>query len=249
MNLKLCYKNILESSTVTLYVAGGGENALFPLYRLHDRNIGWMFQPSIAATMGVKIDQGETSPLAIDRLLIPAGHNLAGMTLDIFYSDNNTDYYPAVTGWTGVAGLIDKSWASMTHRYWQFYITSPGSIPQIPELFLSPTYTFEKNPSRPTGPADPVFNVKRIVTSGGQVRHCVYGSPKRRRIYPITRAGETQKDNILLFNDIWAGSKPFWLCDHNGVWIFGELLSLLDLSDSGAQRYPFKFDFLEVLPE
>jgi len=244
--VKLCYKNILETAGVTL--AAGAEDPVYPLYRLYDRDIGLMFKTTAAVTTTIRIDQGATGNLAADRLLIPSGHNLAGMSLNILYSDNDSAYYPAVTAWTGAAGLIDKSWASMTHRYWAFVITSPASIPQIPELFLTQTYTWERTASRPSGPIDPVFNVERRVTLGGQPRYCINGDAKRQRIYPLTRAGETQKGNILLFNDVWAGCKPFWLYDHLDAWIFGELIEPIGLAETAYQNYPYRFNFLEVLP-
>src|SRR5271169_5116944 len=130
--LQLCYQNILESATVTL--SAGTENSSYPLYRLSDRNIGLMFMPTAAVTLEVKIDQG-ISPIALDRLLVPDGHNLATMTLDIKYSSDDATYTTAVAEWTGLAGLINKSWSPITARFWKFIITSPSIVPQFAELF------------------------------------------------------------------------------------------------------------------
>ena len=244
--MKCCYKNILETSTVSLVT--GTQDSAYPLYRLYDRNIGKMFKTTAAVTVTILIDQGASNNLAADRLLIPSGHNLSGMTLDIKWSDNGSAYTAAVAQWVGVAGDINKSWTSITHRYWQFIITSPASIPQIPELFLTQTYTWERVPSRPTGAFDPVMNVEKKITAGGSPRFCVYGNPRRQRVYPMTRAGETQKNNILALNDAWAGSKPFWLEDHNGVMIYGYLRNPIDIKEIAYQQYPFVFDFEEILP-
>ncbi len=44
----------------------------------------------------------------------------------------------------------------------------------------------------------------------------------------------------------WGGSKPFWLCDHEGNWIYGKLSKPLNLKEDGYSRYSFDFEFMEV---
>ena len=249
--VKCCYINILETGTVSL--SAGTEDSDYPLYRVYDRDIGRLFKITAAVTMEIKIDQGASGNLAIDRLLIPAGHNLDGMTLDIKYSDNDSAYYTAVSQWVQSGNsLIEKNWSSITHRYWKFIITSPGSIPEIPELFLTQTYEFEQNPRVPWGPFDDEFNVQNEVTAGGQDRFLIHGDAKKQRNYYIYKGDETQKTNIITLNNAWAGAKPFWLCDHDAVWIYGKLRKPIgikeeDENESGGY-YSLDFDFLEVLP-
>jgi hypothetical protein len=246
--IKCCYKNILEASSVSL--SAGAEDPGYPLYRLYDRNIGRMFKAASAVTTEIKIDRGGTAtPSPVDRLIIPSGHNLGGMTLDIKYSDDDAVYTPAVSQWVQAdSGLIVKSWAAATRRYWKFVVTAPSAAPQIPELFLTSTYEWERPPSRPCGFLDKVFNVERTTTAGGQDRFLVHGDPKRQREYSVPRCGETQKQNILALNDCWAGCAPFFLCDHEGVWIFGGLKGPIDLKEVAYRTYGFEFDFMEVLP-
>lgn len=249
MTVSACYKNILETSTVTL--SAGTSDSSYPLYRVYDRDIGKVFKTTAAVTTEIKVDQGASGNLAIDRLLIPSGHNLAGMTLDIKWSDDDVSYTAAVTQWTGAAGNIDKSWASLTHRYWKFIITSPGSIPQIPELFLTETYIFEKNPNLPLGEMDDVFNVERSQTAGGQVRFLTHGTAKRRRNYTIKAAGETQRVNITTLNTAWSGGKPFWIYDHEGTLFYCELANPIrltqDTENLSGGLYGFTLDVLEVI--
>lgn len=246
--IKNAYINILESGAVTL--AAGTAHASFPLYRLHDRNIGRVFKTTAAVTTEVLVDQGASGNLAVDQLLIPPGHNLDGETLDIKYSDNDSDYYEAVSQWVqSGSGLIDKSWSSITHRYWKFIVTSPSNAPEIPELFLTSTYEWERDASkRDSGPYDPEFNVLAEQTAAGHNRFLVRGSAKKRRRYHAPNVGETQKDNLVTMNDAWAGAVPFWLKDHEGVWIYGRLRAPIALKPVTYQRYSFDFDFVEVLP-
>lgn len=244
--MKCCYKNILETSTVT--VSLGTADASYPVYRLWDRDISDMFKITAAETMEIKIDQG-VAPLPIDRLLIPSGHNFAGMTIDLLASDTDSGYAAALTQWTGAAGLINKPLAApITKRWLKYKITSPGVIPYFAELFLGSTYTWEKAPSRPTGPLEPITNVETRLMADGKPMFCVHGSPRRQRVYPMTRPSEAQKDNILALNDAWAGSKPFWLEDHLGAWIYGYLRKPIELKEIAYQRYVFVFDFEEILP-
>jgi hypothetical protein len=244
--IKAAYINILENSAVTL--AAAAEDGSFPLTRLYDRDVGRMFKTTAAVTTVVHIDQGATGNLAVDQMFIPSGHNLSGMTLDIEYSDDDIAYTPATAQFVAAAGLIDKSWADETHRYWKFTITAPGIIPQFAELFLTNTYSFERNPEKPWGPRDEVKNVENATTAGGQDRFLVHGEPKRRRAYTLPNVGETQKDNLITLDDAWAGSNPFWLEDHEGVWIYGNFEAPMNMTEITEQRYALSFSFLEVLP-
>lgn len=244
--IKCCALNILETSTVGL--SAGAAHADYPLYRLYDRNIGRTFKTASAETTEIKIDQGGAAPLPVDRLIIPAGHNLDGMALELKCSDDDSNYSSAVPPWAGTSGLIDKSWSALTKRYWKFIIASPEAAPELSELFLSRTYDWEKSPSLPAGPLDPAFNVRHDVTAGGQDRFMIHGEPKRRRLYKVPDCGETQKANILALNDAWSGACPFYLCDHEGIWIFGRLGAPLNLRELAPQTYGFDFDFIEALP-
>ncbi|HDH51212.1 MAG TPA: hypothetical protein ENH31_00310 [Nitrospirae bacterium] len=248
--VKCCAINILETSSVSL--SAGTEDPDYPLYRLYDRDIGKLHKITAAVTMEVKIDQGSTGNLAIDRLLIPAGHNLDGMTLDFEYSDDDAAYTPGVTQWVQSGnGLIDKAPVLSTHRYWLFRVNSPSSIPEIPELFLTLSKEWIQNPSLPWDPLDDEFNVEHDQTAGGQDRFLIHGDPKKQRNYAGYKVEDTQKDDILEINNAWAGAKPFFLCDHNGVWIYGMLTQRImmrqeDEHESGG-LYSFDFPFREVL--
>ena len=190
--MKACYLNILETSAVTLTAAT--EDANFPLTRLYDRKIGEPFQTTAAITTTIKIDQG-ASPVAVDRLLV-AGHNLSGVALTIKYSDDDITYTDAVAGWTQPdGGIIDKSWASAIHRYWEFTATTPASIPSICEVFLTSTWVWEKDADRKSsGPFDSIENMENDVTRTGKDRFLVNGPPKRHRVYGVLTASEQMKN-------------------------------------------------------
>jgi len=243
--MKSCYINILDTSTVSL--SAGAEDPSYPLYRIYDRDVGRPFKASAAATLEIKIDQGPY-PDSVDRLLIPSGHNLNGMTLGIKHSDDDLTYSDAVTQWVqSGTGLIEKSWNQTTARYWKFIITAPASIPGMAELFLTGTYEWQRLPARPAGPFEDVFNAESDASANGMERFLIHGNPKRQRVYRMANAGSVQKANILDLNSAWQGAKPFWLEDHEGNWIYGKLRKPIELKEEGYGRYSFEFDFLEVL--
>jgi hypothetical protein len=244
--IKCAGLNILETSAVCL--AAGTEDPGYPLYRLYDRDAGRLFRAAGAGTLEVRADQGAT-PRAVDRLIIPAGHNLDGATLEVLHSDDDSACQPAVPQWAQQgAGLINRTWTSVTKRYWKLRITAPSSAPELGELFLTSTYEWERNPERPAGPLESDFNVEHAQTAAGQDRFLVHGAPKRRRPYRVPRCSGAQRDNIEALFSEWAGAKPFWLEDHEGEWIYGRLQGPLNLREMAPGAYGFDFDFLEVLP-
>lgn len=240
------YRNLLESATVTL--TAGTEDISYPLYRLYDRHIGRPFKTTAAVTTDIRIDQGAAGSTAIDRLLIPAGHNLAGAKLDILHSTDNITYTAAVTQWTAAAGVIDKAWSPLTKRYWKFRITTPAATPSIPELFLTSSYAWERQPVRPTSPMDTEFNAISETTSSGAERFLIMGLPRRKRVYGVPRFGAAMQAQMRALYDAWAGAYPFWLCDHEGSWIYGALSAPMQLVEHGPGIYGGTVEFIEVLP-
>ena len=244
--VKTAYKNILETSTVSL--TAGTEDPDFPLSRVRDRNISRPFKASAAVTLEVLVDQGAGGSQAIDRLLIPAGHNLDGETLDILWSEDDVSYTPAVSQWVQSGpGLINKSWTTLTKRYWKFTVTTPSSAPEFAEMFITSANSWQRNPARPAGRLDRIFNVSNLGTTSGSDRFLVHGPSRRRRSYTLPSISEAQKDALILLNDSWAGVKPFWLYDHEGSWMYGRLDSPLEIVEEGYQLYSARFEFTEVV--
>lgn len=190
--------------------------------------------------------------LSIDQLFISSGHNLNGMTIDLKYSDDDITYTEALTQFYGYPGLIQKSFTAQQRQFWKFIITTPAVIPEIPELFLSPSYEWtlpDILPIAPSGNLNPEFNVEHRQSASGADRFLIYGDSKRQRIYPLVKCNETQKTNILSFNDSWQGAKPFYLYDHEGTWIYGMLIAPIDLQMYiSTPFYQFNFNFREVIP-
>jgi hypothetical protein len=241
--LQCCYINILETGSVSLTAGTADPN--YPLARLYDRDPGKVFQTTAAVTTQINCTQSGSQP--VDSVLIPPGHNLSGMSLQALYYNGTS--WVAVATWTQPDNnIIVKSWAPVTASQWMLIISSPSIIPQIGELFFSSTYTWERNPQRPSGEYDDIFNVESKTTASGRDRFLVHGALKRQRKYSQTMASATQKSSIQAFWDAWGGNKPFFLCDHEGNWIYGKMTKAMNFKEVSAGRYSFDFEFLEVIP-
>lgn len=237
--------NLLELGTTTL--TAGTAEAAYPLYRLYDRRPTLEFRGTAAATTTIHVDQGAAGAQAVDRLMVSPGHNLAGVTLDCQWSENNADWTPATAQWTGAAGLIEKTWAALTKRYWRFTATSPAAAPRITELFLTSTATWARNPSRPTGDEDDIHNVIADETASGADRFIVMGADKRQRNYDLPNILAAQAAQLHALNTAWGGAKPFWICDHNAVWIFVRLASPVRIREIRGGGFSAELRVVEVI--
>ena len=241
--IKILYRNILENSTIAVT----SENTAFPKYRLHDRDIGKLFKgTAFANPFQIHLDQGASPIYEIDRLLIPAGHNFNGLTMDLIYSENDIDWFYAVQWTQGDALLINKSFTAQTKRYWNLNIFAPATIAEMPEMFLSKAYTFQRNPGYGLGEGDRK-NTLRDETKSGRVRLVKFGEPKRWRQYSLTRIGAAQKADFETWDRLAEGIKSVYIEDHNGVLCFAELIGDLNFRLTSVDRYSTDIELLETL--
>ncbi|MCP3680283.1 MAG: hypothetical protein GY782_08560 [Gammaproteobacteria bacterium] len=216
-----------------------------PAYRLYDRDIGKDFQPQSSGTLQVQVNQG-TTITAVERLIIPDGHNLSGMELGVHYSSNGSSWVQA-SSFTASTGDINTTFTSQSKQYWRFTITTASTVPSFAELFLTNDYTFESEPLMLSGPHDDVFNVENLQSVAGHDRFITHGDPKVRRGYAILTNNTTQRDNLLALSTNWAGAKPFWVLDHTSNWYYMKLNSPIDYTIDEEGIYSFTLDLQQVL--
>ena len=235
--------NILESSTVTSTPSAATS---YPVYRLYDRHIGRMYIAGSAASTTIHVDQGGSTIQEVDKLIIPAGHNLHGLLCTLSYSDNDSAWTVHKQWSQNGSAIIEEAFTAATHRYWRLVITSPSSAVQIPELFLTKAYTWERNPESLDRGVYPVFNVERREDAAGRPRFVEFGNSRRARKYELYKVHDNDNTALLALNIAWAGKKPFYLKDHDADLIFGELTEPLQFVVSGSY-IDTPFNFLEVL--
>lgn len=241
---KLCYLNIFESGTVTVT----SENPSYPKYRLYDRDIGKLFHGnSTPANFYITVDQG-ASPVEVNRLFIPAGHNLDTLALKLQYSTDNfvADINDAVSWVQSGSGLIDKAFAAQTKQYWRLNIAAPASAPELAEIFLSKVYTFERNPNYGLKERKQK-NVERFETISGRMRRIKNGEVRRKREYQFTKITGQQRDDFTDWDNATDGTKAFYFEDINGEVFFAESLDDLEFDMESEGRFGLPLNLLEVL--
>jgi hypothetical protein len=244
------YRNILEEayqdSTSNITVSPV-ENASFPSYRLHDRDIGKYFKFSTTGSpVYVLVNQSGTV-YEIDSLVIPYGHNLNGLDCSLRYSTDNfvSDDHEAV-GWTqGDELLIYKTFTAQTKQYWKLNITAPGTTVELQEMYLTKGYSFLRNPSY-NGSVAIRRNIVRDMTQAGITRVVKLGESKRARRYDVL-VETTQKVEFENWENECQGVKSFYIVDHEGTTIFMENQIELEFRFAAPLYWNTSLDLLEVL--
>lgn len=245
--IKIMYRNILETGTVTVTT----EDALFPLYRLYDRDLGLLFKgTAFASPFAIKVDQGSSPIYEVDRMIIPVGHNFNGLACSLRYSTDNfaSDDHEAV-GWTqGDALLIDKAFTAATKGYWKLNITAPATIIELSELYLTKSCIFARNPSWGFGYGDK-RNVVREESLDGHVQKTVWGDSKVHQRYDLTRMSDTQRAALKAWDDHCEGAKSFYIEDIIGTLLFAEFPQngLGDFKAESEGRWGISIEVLETI--
>jgi hypothetical protein len=244
-NVKLAYRNILETGIVT----STDESSSFPLYRLYDRDKGKLFKFNThGAGLYVAINQGAVISYEVDRLIIPVGHTLNGLAIKLQYSTTGAwggEEVDALSWTQADALIINKPFTAATKQYWRLLITSdPVAAPEIPEMYLTKDYTFERNVKLDLT-EKPQRNIDRDETKSGYPRWVKLGEKKRYREYELI-AESTQKANLESWWDVLDSVKPFYVFDHNGDLIFMEMLNDLSFTPLSNQFWITRMEFFEV---
>lgn len=220
--IKLFTYNILEDNAVT--VTGTADSG-YPETRLYDRSIGFYWKYTASTTITIHVDQGATGNLPVDALIIDK-HNFNGRSMTWEYSDNDSSWTPAVTGWTqGDNNQIVKTLdTALTHRYWRVTIVSAVN-PQCTEVFMSGGYEFQVrfdvNPE--------VVDLDNVVweeSVGGVESANKMGEARALLEYglfqdDVVNSALTNFRTAMSYLD--AYSKPFYIKDHEDNYLFCRL--------------------------
>jgi hypothetical protein len=128
-------------------ITSDNEHASFPLDNLIDYRNSSLFKFSTAAVdHWIKIDRAAVGE-NINRIIIPAGHNLDGATLSLQYAASDSWPGTVAEGWTqSGAAIIDRTLDDdSTARWWRLSITTSGQW-EIPQLWLTRKRTPTRGP-------------------------------------------------------------------------------------------------------
>lgn len=238
------YRNVLETGTVTVT----SENTSFPKERLFDRDIGLLFKGnSTPANFYITLNQ-DVTVYEVNRLIIPANHNLDGLTIKLEYSTDNFsgDINDAVTPWVqSGSGQIDKSFTAQTKQYWRLNIASPASAPELHEMYLTKDVSFAHNPLYGS-----MIGTRRNIltdqTQSGITRKVKLGELRKIRTYSMN-VGNTQKSDFESWEAHCEGVKSFYIHDYDDACVFMEMLNDLEFIASSPNRWTCTLELMEVL--
>lgn len=247
MSIKAAFINILEDGTVTVTSA----ETDYPAYRLYDRYMGRVCKSTSTATQTIHVDQG-TSPVPVDLLVIPAGHNLGTIGADVSwqYSANNSTWFDAVAAWTQADDLqiVKQAAAPLTKRYWRVVISSMSAAYQIGEIFISLLNSFSAGcqPSTSGSRFGMQGNVQRNESRSGIPQALILGEDRKLREYDIPQASAADLAILQAWDSAWSGGKPFFFEDHAGAQFFAELIERI-MPNSFETLYKAQLRILEYL--
>ncbi len=207
-------RNILETSTITVT----GEAIGLGKERLSDRDKVLLYQDSAIMNPRRITAVQIGTPKTFDTWIVPEGHNLSGLTLDMETSPDG------VGSWTIRDTVVASSarilraipggpYATVGAR---LTINNPVSVPQLPELMFSLKYELPVGPSIGGLVAGDTAGIARHVSQGGHVWKTRRYGPLWQAAYALDDLTVPQRDALLAFyEELASGAKPFYLTDHD----------------------------------
>jgi hypothetical protein len=176
----------------------------------------------------VILDRGAAGLEAVDRLVIPSGHNLGAATLTVHRSTTGAFGGEEVQLGTVAApgaGAIDLALTSSTHRYLRLSVSGPSAVYEFGELF----FTRVRIPTRGWDPGyddRPVRNAETRRTARSYVT-TLYGAAQseiRAKASRYRGADLTLLDELISFLDLGL---PLWYWRPDSaakpIYVLGEL--------------------------
>jgi hypothetical protein len=244
--IKVCYRNILENSTITV----SSENAAFPKYRLYDRDITKLFKFNAADNPSlITLDQGTVTSYPVSRLFIPVGHTLNGLACKLQYSATGAwagEEVDALSWTQGDALRVDKAFAEQTKRYWRLRVAAPGAPIELPEMFLTKPYQFARNVSWGYETGDRL-NIERQEALSGKAFYVENGVPRKERIYSLTKIQTAQKTELETWQGVTHGVKAVYVEDELTVVFFAEVIGGFRFANEREGRWGAAVHFLEFI--
>lgn len=243
--IRIATANALETATVTPTVA---PDSGYPTSRLYDRDVARQNKTATAGTREWVINGGAGLATGQNGLILAAGHNVGGLAYTVSRKSLVGDAWDDFKTGTLAAGTDVQAleWNGVTRNYWKLTLPTNANV-TMTELFLTNIYTVERNPGRPGGALTTLYNVSAEETRSGSARFITHGAPRRRREYEFPNISAAMMTELRTRFDALGMAKPFFLCDHEGVWIFGILDEPIAPLEIGAGRFSLRLLFTEVL--
>ena len=234
-------------------------DADWPQYRLIDDHPGNLFRFDASGSgRYLDLDRGAAGLEAIDRLLISAGHNLSGETLEVLSSTSGAfaGEETSLGSVVATSALVDKDLTSSTDRYWRMTISGTGQW-ELPDWWLTRNRTPSRGPDPQYRDREKEPNERTSTTPAGHDFVLQKGSPRRVFEYRWHRVTDTDLDIFDDLRDAIGGgaSAPFWI-DSTDDGQTAALVRLVDLLSFEQERahpsqsvgYEIEMKAREVIP-
>jgi len=179
---------------------------------LIDDRAGSLFKFAESSTgQTITIDRGSGSLDAIDRLIIPAGHNITGtIDLDADTTSGFTSATVLLSGESVSTALIDETFSSNSEQWLRLTFNGTGQW-EIPELIFTSTKTTTRGPEQ--GWVDMIqHNTLHLPLESGVVASLARGLDRRRIEYVYRDVNDS--GDLAVFAALLATcgtSRPFIL--------------------------------------
>lgn len=171
----------------------------------------------------IQVDRGTGTLEAIDRLIIPSGHNLAGVTITVKTGAADPPTTTRLTAAGVVAGLIDEAVTSNDDRYVRIEFSVTSGAWAIPQLIYTRTRTTDRGPEPGWGDML-LHNTLDFEKESGSIASLSLGAD--RRFFEFVYRYVKLAADLLVFSDLLSTcgtSKPFYLdpafTGETAVWV------------------------------
>jgi len=243
--IKLHTYNVLNQSGAAVTVTGSPDSG-YPEERLYDDSIDFYWKYTATATVTFHIDQGASDNLLVDTLIIDK-HNFNGRVMSWQYSDNDSNWFDLVDGWTQGDNLqiVKVSTETTAHRYLRLVVTSAVN-PYCTEVYMGYGYEFQVRFDEPPEELD-IDNVLWEETLGGCERSTKLGDVRKGRMYSVFLDPTLLAKWRTAISYLDENSKPFYIKDHEDNYWLGRFKGLPGGIFPTEQQQTKQFELLEIL--
>lgn len=245
--IRIATANLLE--TASSVTDTGTPVSGYPISRLYDRNVAREYRITEDVARETIITGG-VSAISVNALMIAAGHNVGGLTYTLAKSTDGTNWTTVKTGdFAAGTGVICEEFSATTGAHWRLTLPTNQDV-TITEMLLTTIYTCTDQADRDSSSLRKQLNVASDETTAGSERWISNGPTRRLRSYSFQNVPEAMANTIETMIDALAGAKPFYLCDHQGAWIWGNLTEPMEPQEVASVSGVFKsftLEFREVL--
>lgn len=175
-----------------------------PRERIADSKLGALLRLDATSGDAWVAWDGGAGHVGLDRLFIPAGHNLNAVSGTVELRSSASPFAASTDGtlrhsWTPTAGQQDRTFSAITDRYIALAVKTVSARPELGEVFVSQTRTPSRGPVAPWADS-PTPNLLRTETRERDVYFRALGPALREISWQFERV-ELSGD-LVLFRDL-----------------------------------------------